>query len=69
LIEGAEPCIQGDADGVVVIPQEQAANILKRSQASVAKEQQVRERIARGEYLFDMQKLGEVLKSLGVVER
>lgn len=61
--------VLGDADGVVVIPQEQAADILKKSQATLAKEQQVRERIARGEYLFDMQNLGEVLKSLGVVER
>jgi 4-hydroxy-4-methyl-2-oxoglutarate aldolase len=61
--------ILGDTDGVVVIPQEHAAEILAKAQAGVAKEQQVRERIKQGEYIFDMLKLGDVLKGLGVVEK
>jgi 4-hydroxy-4-methyl-2-oxoglutarate aldolase len=61
--------ILGDADGVVVIPQEHAAEILTGAQAGMAKEQQVRERIQQGEYIFDMLKLGDALKGLGVVEK
>jgi len=61
--------ILGDADGVVVIPREHAADVLKAAQATVAKEQQVRQRIELGEYLFDMLKLGDVLKSLDVTEQ
>lgn len=61
--------ILGDADGVILIPQEHAAEILAKAQAGVAKEQQVRERIKQGEYIFDMLKLGDVLKGLGVVEK
>lgn len=61
--------VLGDADGVVVIPQEHAAEILARAQAGMAKEQQVRERIQQGEYIFDMLKLGDALKGLGVVEK
>ena len=61
--------ILGDADGVVVIPQEHAAEILAKAQAGVAKEQQLRERIAQGEFIFDILKLDGVLKNLGVVEK
>lgn len=61
--------ILGDADGVVVIPQEHAAEILAKAQAGLAKEQQLRERITQGEFIFDILKLDGVLKSLGVVER
>lgn len=61
--------ILGDADGVVVIPQEHAAEILAKAQAGVAKEQQLRERIKQGEFIFDILKLENVLKGLGVQER
>ncbi len=61
--------ILGDADGVVVIPREHAAGVLQAAQATLAKEQQVRRRLEQGEYLFDMLKLGDVLKSLGVTEQ
>lgn len=61
--------ILGDGDGVMVIPQEQAADVLAKAHAAVAKEQQLRERIQKGEYIFDMLSLGEVLKGLGVVEQ
>jgi 4-hydroxy-4-methyl-2-oxoglutarate aldolase len=61
--------ILGDADGVIVIPQEHAGEILAKAQASVGKEQQLRERIKQGELLYDILKLGDVLKGLGVVEK
>jgi len=61
--------ILGDGDGVVVIPQERAADTLAKARAGLAKEQQVRERIRQGEFIFDMLKLGDVLKGLGVVEK
>jgi len=53
----------------VVIPRQHAADVLKAAQATVAKEQQVRQRIEQGEHLFDMLKLGGVLKSPGVTEQ
>jgi len=61
--------ILGDADGVIVIPQEEAADVLAKSQAAVAKEQQIRQRLKQGEYIYDMLKLGDILKELGVVEK
>jgi 4-hydroxy-4-methyl-2-oxoglutarate aldolase len=61
--------VVGDADGVVVVPIEQATDVLAKAQMTTAREQQMRERLAKGEYIFDMLKLGEVLKGLGVVEK
>jgi 4-hydroxy-4-methyl-2-oxoglutarate aldolase len=61
--------IVADADGVVVVPQEEAGDVLSKAQGAAAKEEQMRERLAKGEYIYDMLKLGEVLKSLGVVEQ
>ncbi len=61
--------ILGDADGVVVIPQEDAAQVLAKAKAGMAKERQTRERIKQGEFIFDMLKLDDVLKGLGVVEK
>jgi 4-hydroxy-4-methyl-2-oxoglutarate aldolase len=61
--------IVGDADGVMVVPQAEAADVLAKAQAAVAKEAAMRERILTGEYIYDILKLGEVLKGLGVAER
>ena len=61
--------IVGDADGVVVVPQEHAADILAKAQAAVVKEQVMRERILKGEYIYDILKLGDVLKGLGIPEK
>ncbi len=61
--------IVGDVDGVAVVPQEHGAEILAKAQAAVAKEQGMRERIQKGEYIYDILKLGDVLKGLGVVEQ
>jgi len=61
--------IVGDADGVVVVPQAHAADVLAKAQAAVVKEQTMRERILKGEYIYDILKLGDVLKGLGVAEK
>jgi len=61
--------IVGDGDGVVVVPMEEAADVLAKAQAAAAREQQTRERLTKGEYLYDILKLGEVLKGLGVAEQ
>lgn len=61
--------IVGDADGVVVVPQAHAADVLAKAQAAVVKEQMMRERILKGEYIYDILKLGDVLKGLGVAEK
>jgi 4-hydroxy-4-methyl-2-oxoglutarate aldolase len=61
--------IVGDADGVMVVPQEHAAGILAKAQAAVLKEQAMRERLQKGEYIYDILKLDEVLKPLGVLEQ
>jgi len=61
--------ILGDADGVVVVPQEDAADILAKARAAAGKEQQMRERLAKGEYIHDILKLEGALKALGVVEK
>jgi hypothetical protein len=45
-----------------------AAKILAKARVGMAKGHQVRERIQQGEYLFDMLRLGDVLKGLNVVE-
>ncbi len=61
--------IVADADGVVVVPHEEAADVLSKAQGAAAKEEQMRERLARGEYIYDILNLAEVLQGLGVVER
>jgi len=61
--------IVGDADGVVVVPMEYAAEVASKAQAAADKEEQMRERLAKGEYIFDILKLGDVLSGLGMVEQ
>ena len=61
--------IVADADGVVVVPSEEAAAVLSKAQGASAKEEQMRERLAKGEYIYDILGLGEALKGLGVVEK
>lgn len=61
--------IVADADGVVVVPSEEAAAVLSKAQGASAKEEQMRERLAKGEYIYDILSLGEALKGLGVVEK
>ena len=58
-----------DADGVVVVPLEEAAAVLAKSQAAASQEEQMRERLTKGETVFEILNLDDVLKRLGVVER
>ena len=60
--------ILGDDDGIVVIPREKAEEALKKSDARVAKEDKVMERIRAGESLFDIYGYDSVLKRHECVE-
>ena len=58
--------IVGDVDGVVVVPRERAAEVLKASQDRIAKEANSRERLAKGELGLDFYGLRAKLAELGV---
>ena len=58
--------IVGDVDGVVVVPRERAAEVLKASQDRIAKEAKSRERLAKGELGLDFYGLRAKLAELGV---
>jgi 4-hydroxy-4-methyl-2-oxoglutarate aldolase len=58
--------IVGDVDGVVVVPRERAAEVLKASQDRLAKEAKSRERLAKGELGLDFYGLRAKLAELGV---
>ena len=58
--------IVADADGVVVVPREQAVAVLQAGRDRVAKEDKTRERLRSGELGLDFYGLREKLKQLGV---
>jgi 4-hydroxy-4-methyl-2-oxoglutarate aldolase len=58
--------IVGDADGVVVVPRANAADVAKAGQQRVAKEVKTRERLAAGELGVDFYGLRAKLEELGV---
>jgi 4-hydroxy-4-methyl-2-oxoglutarate aldolase len=58
--------IVGDVDGVVVVPRERAADVLKASQDRIAKEAKSREKLAKGELGLDFYGLRAKLTELGV---
>ena len=58
--------IVGDVDGVVVVPREMAAEVLRLSQDRIAKEEKSRERLAKGELGLDFYGLRAKLAELGV---
>ena len=58
--------IVGDVDGVVVVPRERAADVLKASQDRLAKEAKSREKLAKGELGLDFYGLRAKLTELGV---
>jgi 4-hydroxy-4-methyl-2-oxoglutarate aldolase len=60
--------ILGDDDGVVVIPLQEAEEILQKSKERVAKEIKLMERIKAGETLFEIFRFGDVLHRKGCVE-
>jgi 4-hydroxy-4-methyl-2-oxoglutarate aldolase len=58
--------VVGDADGVVVVPRETAAEVAKAGQQRITKEEKTRERLAKGELGVDFYGLRAKLKELGV---
>ena len=58
--------IVADADGVVVVAREDAPEVARLSEARIAKEEQTRERLRRGELGVDFYGLRAKLKELGV---
>lgn len=60
--------ILGDDDGIVVIPREDAADALEKSDARVAKENKTLEKIRAGESIFDIHGYAAVLERQGCVE-
>jgi 4-hydroxy-4-methyl-2-oxoglutarate aldolase len=58
--------IVGDVDGIVVVPRQQAAEVVRLCEARLAKEAKNRERLRAGEFGLDIYGLREKLKNLGV---
>ncbi len=58
--------IVADADGVVVVPREEAAQVAEASQQRLAKEEKTRERLRKGELGLDFYGLRAKLGELGV---
>jgi 4-hydroxy-4-methyl-2-oxoglutarate aldolase len=58
--------IVADVDGIVVVPRQDAAEVVKACEARLAKEAKNRERLRDGELGLDMYGLREKLKNLGV---
>lgn len=58
--------VVGDVDGVVVVPRERAADVLRLSEERVAKEQKTRERLRNGELGVEFYGLRAKLAELGV---
>jgi 4-hydroxy-4-methyl-2-oxoglutarate aldolase len=60
--------ILGDDDGVVAVPMKEAADILKAANARVESENKVKQRLKKGESLFDIYGYQKILDSLGCIE-
>jgi 4-hydroxy-4-methyl-2-oxoglutarate aldolase len=58
--------VVADADGVAIVPRETAASVAAAGRIRIAKEEQSRERLRRGELGLDFYGLREKLKQLGV---
>jgi len=61
--------IVGDMDGVVVVPRARLVEVLEKARAIVKKEEQLRERIRRGELIYDLLGLGRLLEREDVIEQ
>jgi regulator of RNase E activity RraA len=61
--------IVGDPDGVAVVPRARIQEVLEKGRAIVEKEQKMRERIQKGELIYDIMNLGKLLQREDVVER
>jgi 4-hydroxy-4-methyl-2-oxoglutarate aldolase len=58
--------IVGDVDGIVVVPRQDAAEVVRLCETRLAKEAKNRERLRAGELGLDLYGLREKLKNLGV---
>ena len=58
----------GDADGIVIVPREEAPDVLKAAQERTAKEAGVMERLRKGESLFEIYGYQKTFDALHCVE-
>jgi 4-hydroxy-4-methyl-2-oxoglutarate aldolase len=58
--------VVADVDGVVIVPRESAADVLRLSDERIAKEEQSRARLRNGELGLDFYGLRSKLTELGV---
>lgn len=58
----------GDSDGVVVVPQHMAEEVLEKARGILAREVEMTERIEKGELIFDILNLQPLLERADVVE-
>ena len=61
--------IVGDMDGVAVVPKARIQEALDKGRAIVEKEKKMRERIRKGELIYDILGLGKLLQREDVMER
>jgi 4-hydroxy-4-methyl-2-oxoglutarate aldolase len=61
--------IVGDPDGVAVVPRARIQEVLEKGRVIVEKEQKMRERIQKGELIYDILNLGKLLQREDVIER
>ena len=61
--------IVGDTDGVAVIPKARIQEVLEKGRAIVEKEEKMRERIGKGELIYDILGLGKLLQREDVIEK
>jgi len=57
----------GDDDGLAVIPNDGAAEVLERSRQKLSAEDSVRQEVLEGEYLFELNGYDELFENLNVV--
>lgn len=61
--------IVGDPDGVVVVPKWRIQEVLEKGRAIMEKERKMREKIQKGELIYDILNLGKLLQREDVIER
>lgn len=61
--------VVGDGEGVAVVPRDDAASVAEAAESKVEAETEMRERVADGEYIFDLLDLGNRYRELDVTER
>lgn len=59
--------VVGDNDGLGVVPGENAEEVLERAREKITAEDDVREEVTKGEYLFELNGYDELFENLNVV--